>query len=490
MKSHNIGANMQPWQKSRSPLYFYNKEKESHGGNATTTTTGTTATFSQVSSVLTRYSRKAGEIGSYMEAVENIEIDIDPADECDSDEGDIGMMEAIIDHIEGNAKELEMKINNEFDMILLALNERRKSLLLEVESEKQKKLNRLRDKRRHYARSFSCDLNESVTVSYRSSDDSILDTQRDARTIENLRPLQCGDMNLICEPTLYERLKSYGKIESCLASGIHSEAKGFGLNYSFVGEEASFQVVTRNSAMERAFSTEDHIKVTVKGPSDHIATAVISTKNNGVHSVKYTPTITGQYKIHVLVNNFELLESPFSCEVLSKETLAFEQSSDVIAGIYDDWVLNKEETSALLENNDQSGAVIFGTRSFSKGKHGWKVKFTSACTGVDISIGVSQKTRIIDIDTQHTCTFRLSHIQHHSPRRNKASQRKMSTFQRETRTFFVLLDMDEVLLTIICCESEERKEIKIPTNTELYPCVFMVHQCKQTVCPRPLIAFS
>ena len=476
---------MQPWQKRESPLYSCNRDAASDRGATTT------PPCSQIRDVL---ARDSADIDGYLDAIDNIEIgkDLDGGGR-DLDERDKGLMKTLMEHIEMNAKSMEMKINSEFDMLVLMLNERRKTLLLELENEKNKKLNRLRNKRRKCARSFSrAMLNESMAPSScRPSDDSILDAQSDARTIENMRPLQCGDLNLVCEPTIYERLKNHGKIESSLASGIHSEAVGFGLNYSFVGEEASFQILTRDNAMDSVFEDEDNIKVVIKGPNDHITTAVINSKNNGVHYVKYTPAITGQYKIHVFVNQLELLKSPFSCEALSKETLVFEQGNNVLSGLDDNWVINKEETSALLENNDQSGAVIFGKRSFSVGKHGWKVKFTSACTGIDISIGVSQKTRIIDIDTQHTCNFRLNHIQCHSPsRRGKVSQRKMSTFHRQTRTFFVLLDMDEVLLTIICCETEERKVIRVPNKTELYPCVFMVHQCKQTVCPRPLIAFS
>ena len=478
---------MQPLQKAKSVLYSC---------GVTEMAEATTRHNNRVRCMLNRHSLKPTDNCGYLDAVENIEIDVDSDSARDFDEIDKGLMDSLMQHIELNAKNTEIKINSEFDMAILALNERRKMLLLEVENEKKKKLNRLRNKRRRCARSFpSAIVNESTAPYCRSNDDSILNTQRDARTIDNLKPLQCGDLKFVCESTIHERLESYGKIESSLASGIHSEAMGFGLNYSFVGDEASFQVVTRNNAMQRTFGNEDSIEVVVKGPNDQVLEAVINTKNSGMHTVKYIPTITGQYKIHVIVNKFELLESPFSCEVLSKETLVFEQGNDMLSGLDDDWVINREETSALLENNDQSGAVIFGKRSFSVGKHGWKVKFTSACTGVDISIGVSQKTRIIDIDTQHTCNFRLNntqnHIQSHSHlRRSKSSQRKMSTFHRETRTFFVLLDMEKVLLTIICCETEERQAITIPNKTELYPCVFMVHQCEQKICPRPLIAFS
>ena len=477
---------MHPWQKRESHSHFRKTETGLEKADAGA------RPCSQVQSVLTRFSPKTEELSGDLDSVDNIEIEIDSEGESEFEGGDKGLMESLMGHIEMNAKKIEMKINSEFDMLILALNERRKELLLEVENEKEKKINRLRNKRRKYARSFSRDIvNENTSAFCRSSDDSILDTQRDARTIENLRPLQCGDLKLVCEANVYEKLKYFGKIESSLASGIHSESMGFGLNYSFVGEEASFQVVTRNNSMDRTFADEDKIKVVIKGPNDQITTAVINTKNNGAHTVKYTPIVMGQHKIHVFVNKFELLESPFSCEVLSKESLAFEQGCDVLSGSDDGWVLNKEETSALLESNDKSGALIFGTRSFSVGKHGWKVKFTSACTGVDISIGVSQKTRIIDIDTRHMCTFRLNHSQHHSPlRRHRSSHRKLSTFHRETRTFFVLLDMDEVLLTIICCETDERRDIKLPIKTRLFPCVYMVHQCAQQVCPRPLVAFS
>lgn len=481
---------MHPWQNRESPSHFYTAAPRM--GKAE----DSARPCSQVRSVLRRFSQKTEQIASDLDSVDNIEIEFDSGSEEENrEDGDKGLMEGLMEHIDKNAKKMEIKVNREFDVLILALNERRKELLMEIENEKEKKINRLRNKRRKYARSFSRDtFSEIIGPCYRSSDDSILNTQRDARTIENLRPLQCGDLKLVCEPAIYEKLKAFGKIESSLASGIHSEAMGFGLNYSFVGDDTSFQVVTRNNTMDRTFADDDSIKVVIKRPNDQIIMAVINTKNNGVHTVRYTPNVMGQYKIHVFVNNFELLESPFSCEALSKESLSFEQSNDLLSGSEDGWVLNKEETSALLESNDQSGALIFGTRSFSAGKHGWKVKFTSACTGVDISIGVSQKTRIVDIDTQHTCKFRLNHSlheNHHFPmRRQRSSQRKLSTFHRETRTFFVLLDMEEVVLTIICCETEERQDIKIPQQTELFPCVYMVHQCTHKVCPRPLVAFS
>lgn len=452
---------------------------------------------SAVSSVLTRFSNSNEQLDKELDSLGNIEIEFDPDAEIEVEESDKGLMESLMEHIALNAQQTKIDINQEFDMLILTLNERRHELISQVDCEKEKKINRLRNKRRKYARSFCLDASdENITPipRCRSSDDLNLETERDARTIENLRPLQCGDLKLTCDAQMYDTLKEFGKIEDKLASGLHSEAMGLGLTYSFVGEEASFKVVTRDNAMNKTFSEEDNIKVVIRGPQEQVNTALINTKNNGVHTVIYRPSSIGMHKIHVFVNSFELMESPFSCETVSKENLAFEQELPVLPGSEntDGWVLNKEETSALLESNDQCGALIFGATSFTVGKHGWKIKFASACTGVNISLGVSQKTRIVDVDIQHTCNFRLDTASMgHSPLRRTRSNRKMSIFHRETRTFFVLLDMDDGILTIICCETEERKDIGIPKDTRgLFPCVYMVHECTKSVCPRPLVAFS
>ena len=450
---------------------------------------------SKASSVLTRV--KSEEENKEFDSVENFEIEFDPGDEICNEDPDKGIMESLMEHIEENAKNISIAINNEVDMLILALNERRKELLVEVAAERERKINRLRNKRRNYARSFCKDVSKENLGDdhrYRSNDDSILDTQRDARTVENLRPLQCGDLRLVCESSVYETVRAFGKIESSLASGVHSEAMGLGLSYSFIGEEASFNVVTRDNTMKKTFSGHDNIKVVVHGPAGQVITALINTKNSGVHTVKYIPTVLGYLKIRVFVNKLELIESPFTCEAFSKESLSFEQGELQLPGLdnHDGWVLNKEETSALLESNDQAGALIFGTQCFSGGKHGWKIKFTSACTSVNISIGVSPKTRILDIDIKHTCMFSLDSVNvGYSPRSKSKPRRKLSTFHRESRTFFVLLDMEQEMLTIICMETEERKHINIPmVIRNLYPCVYMVHDCTKNVCPRPLIAFS
>ncbi len=464
---------MLPWQELAASTNLQKKD--------TSVSFRTTA----VGSVLTRISQDpdSTEGSSNSDSwVDKIEIEVDSDGDFEADDPDKGLMESLLEHIDKNAQKIKQVINSEIDALILSLNERRKELLLQVDDEREQKLNRLRNKRRRYARSYCRDVESQPQFGRcRSTDDLKLETARDSRTIENLRPLQCGDLKITFDSQTYDSLKRFGKIEDSLASGLHSEAIGLGLDYSFVEEEASFKVITKANTMDRTFSDEDKINVQIRGPNDQVVTALINTKNNGVHTVRYRPVSIGHHRIHVYINKFELLESPFSCETFSKENLAFEHDIAMISASLnqtEDWVLNKEETSALLETNNQSGALIFGAKSFSKGKHGWRIKFTSACAGVGISIGVSLKTRVVEIDTKYTRHFKMDSVLNTRPvARHARPHRKLSTFHRQTRSFYVILNMDEGLLTIVCCDTEERYNVSIPREAKhLYPCVYMVHE--------------
>eukprot|EP00794_Sanderia_malayensis_P007887 gene7888-8740_t len=428
--------------------------------------------------------------------VDNTDDEVDSEGDFDVEEPDKGLMETLMEHINQNANNVKQDINSQVDALIQTLNERREELLLQVDHEREQKLNRLRNRRRRCARSYckGVEMLQGQPGRRRFSEDLSVETARDARTVENLRSLQCGDLKISFDEQIYDHLKQFGRVEDSLASGLHSEAIGLGLFYSFMEEKAIFQVITKNNTMNKTFTDDDKIQIKIEGPNEQAVTAMINTKNNGVHTVSYKPTSIGHHRIHVYVNQFELLESPFVCETFSKEDLAFERRVEFLSASLnqtDDWVLNKEETSALLETNNQSGAMIFGAKSFTTGKHGWRVKFTSACAGVKIAIGVSFKTRIVEIDTRYTRHFKMNPVTTMPYGRNTRSHRKLSTFHRQTRLFYVILNMDECLLTVVCCEREEHYDITIPKHANnLYPCVYMVHECANGVCPRPVVAFS
>ncbi len=198
------------------------------------------------------------------------------------------------------------------------------------------------------------------------------------------------------------------------------------------------------------------------------------------------------------VNNLELPSSPFCCHVYEKEKLTFDKEPLLTHGSHLDacgqaaWIIQKDARSALLTKSSSAGAIIHASQMFSARKHAWKVKFISACPMVRICLGVSSRTNIFDVDIEHTCDFNLG-ITKYGPKsesRTSRSKRRSSIYKRESRTYMVLLDLKNKRLTIVCCDTEEGKNLKLPEQSDgLYPCVFMTHECKNEECPRPVVTF-
>ena len=407
--------------------------------------------------------------------------------------------------IERNLLDTKEKINQTFDKLAAVMDERRKELLRKADFAREKKINILRAERRKHTHSVGEVQIEdghshlALSKSYSTSMKSLIDTQDGA--LNGLSNLQGGTLRFSYDKNIIDNIKSIGEIEITKASALHSKASGLGLNYTFADEEAHFEIVTRDQCMRDSFRDDDEIKVKIidpKGQEIESTLKGIPTPDcQSKHVVTYTPANPGVHKVHVLVNKLEMLGSPFSVMTFRKEKMTFDSetylTSDGLLESKDSYIVQKGQTSALLTEKGSSGAIIFGAEPLSSGKHAWKVRFTSACPSLHTSVGVSSRTNVFDVDIEHTCEFEMNNVNNksHRPLRKTRSARKLSSFQRTSSTYMVVLDLDSKTVRILCCESQEGKTLKVPDNFDaLYPCVYMTHQCsKGSHCPRPMVAF-
>ena len=424
------------------------------------------------------------------------------------------VLELLQNDVERNVIYTKRKVEFVIDTLMESLEKRRKELLEEITLEGQKRKAFLKMERRKLIKSHSTqDIwqdeipNERLNPPSRSrrahtiGSESYLDELNETRKSEYFKQYQAGTMRFSFDNHLLESVKTFGRIDSSLASALHSEASGLGLHYSVLSEEAQFNIVTRDHEMNESFLEEDVIEVRTVGLSGEKYNTVVKTQTTGNHIATFCATQPGPYEISVFVNSLELLQSPFHGYAYVKECLTFDSEAYLTSEGYLDsdgaFTVQKGEASALLTKSDtSSGALIFGSTSFTDGKHAWKVKFTSACPSVCTCIGVSSRTNVFDLDIEHTCSFELSASLSlrngaHTPLRRTRSGRKSSIFERSSRTYIVFLDLEGKLLNVACCETDEDKCIILPDSlTKVYPCVYMTHSCPNPVCPRPIVAFT
>lgn len=351
-----------------------------------------------------------------------------------------------------------------------------------------------------------------------------------------------------------ETFSSIGSLKSSLSSPQFSVAKGLQYGIALVGETVRFEVHTKNTRNEIEFNSCDDIKCQIIGIIGKVTdvtrqVALQRSLSNGrvvsstssqtslhkFYSYVFTPQEAGKYEVRITINGVEMKSSPYACSVYPKVNLTFDvksspgekseinllkttpetvssmkctstlesrrqamtsfrQNSEESDWVDESWIIQKGDKSSILRSVNDMPSYIYAMPSV-KGFCAWKVRVTSACDSIDLSIGVGTRSGIPDIDEHFACDF--PNNDRTKPQSNGGGRmqvRRTSSFTRVSTTYNVLLSTQEGIVRVICEQHEKDKTVKIDPSIlqkfEFYPFISMTHrhaQCSRQVCPRPQI---
>ena len=348
-----------------------------------------------------------------------------------------------------------------------------------------------------------------------------------------------------------ELLSSLGTLKSSLSSPQFSFAKGLQFGIGLVGEEARFEVHTRNIRNELEFNSCDDVKCQIIGISGQVTDVsrqvslqrslsngrfVSSSSQSTLHkfySYVFTPQHAGKYEVQISINGVEMKSSPFAYSVYPKvnltfdvkspgekineinlgrtspdevamkaastlksrrQAMSFRQNSEESDWVDNSWIVQKGDKSSILRSVNDVPSYIYAMPSV-KGFCAWKIRVTSACESIDLSIGVGTRSGIPDLDEHFSCDFTNNERDKIQPNSGGRMQvRRTSSFTRVSTTYNVLLSTQEGIVRVICEQHEQNKSVTIDPSIlekfEFYPFISMTHrhaQCSRQVCPRPQI---
>jgi len=102
-------------------------------------------------------------------------------------------------------------------------------------------------------------------------------------------------------------------MEAASVSPANCTASGAGLHAANAGEEAVFEVFTKDKNNNNLLSGGDSVASFLQGP-EKINVAIVD-NNDGSYNAKYTVRSVGDYKLHVVVDGKPIHESPFAVVV-------------------------------------------------------------------------------------------------------------------------------------------------------------------------------
>ncbi|XP_015779100.1 PREDICTED: E3 ubiquitin-protein ligase TRIM71-like [Acropora digitifera] len=109
--------------------------------------------------------------------------------------------------------------------------------------------------------------------------------------------------------------KKFDIFDQILVTKTDSSMCSVGFDYSEIGRESKFVVVTRDSDGLQCYQLNDQFKVDILTPEgDHLKT-VLKDSKDGKYTVTYTPQCVGQHSFEILVNGQPLTGSPCFVQV-------------------------------------------------------------------------------------------------------------------------------------------------------------------------------
>ena len=350
-----------------------------------------------------------------------------------------------------------------------------------------------------------------------------------------------------------ETLLSLGALKSSLSSPQFSFAKGLQYGIALVGETVRFEVHTKNTRNEIEFNSCDDIKCQIIGISGKVTdvtrqVALQRSLSNGrvvasntsqsslqkFYSYVFTPQEAGKYEVRISINGVEMKSSPYAYSVYPKVNLTFDvksspgerseidlskttpeevfsmkspstlesrrqamtsfrQNSEESDWVDESWIIQKGDKSSILRSVNDVPSYIYAMPSV-KGFCAWKIRVTSACDSIDLSVGVGTRSGIPDIDEHFSCDFTNNDRSKTQSNGGRMQVRRTSSFTRVSTTYNVLLSTQEGIVRVICEQHEQDKTVRIDPSIlkkfEFYPFISMTHrhaQCSRQVCPRPQI---
>jgi len=495
------------------------------------------------------------------------------------------MIDQLLEQCSDNFHHVQRDIELEFKRIHTALDNRKKELIEESRSIRDKKIETLKQSKRDCLKSKSvlsissysplnssdndsdngtasssrrnsgehdeCLQQNGILEPWKSSTNSQEQMQKTiGNAFEKLKRqenifsevLEEGNASFVFNEESLETISSIGQIKCSLSSPQFSFVKGLQFGIALVGETVHFEVHTKSFSNEASFNSKDQVnceifnlngetmeaqnRVTLHRSLSNgrvISPACSHSTIHRFYTYNFTPQVAGKYEIRISINNVELKSSPISYSVFPKVNLAFDlkspeerkeinlvhgnslekrrqtmskrQSSEESDWMDQNWIVQKGDKSSILRSVDNVPSYIYASPSV-KGFCAWKIRVTSACESISVSVGVGTHSGIPDIDEHFSCDFKIkpSSQKKINSIGGRMQVRRTSSFTRISIMYDVLLSSAEGIVRVICEQNEEDKVVRIDPELmerfELYPFISMIHKsdmCQRQVCPRPQI---
>jgi len=291
----------------------------------------------------------------------------------------LNMIEGLISQTENNFINIENDINETFQRLKQALDNRRNDLITQAKTQCDKKRESLNESKRRCENSRKtvsrqssvsdndiCNLSNGCTLPNghkrirRSSVDDHDDILQENKILE---PWRNGDETTDCDSLtkslnelpndvfsdlleegnlvfkvneeFIESFTRIGELKENLSSPQLSFVKGLSKGFAIVGDEVKFEVYTRNIKDEFTLNDKDNVEIKIfNSDNENIVVDNMSSKSklklkttlnaNKCYQPSFTALKSGLYNIHVKINSVEINDSPISYYIYSKQNLTFD----------------------------------------------------------------------------------------------------------------------------------------------------------------------
>lgn len=382
-----------------------------------------------------------------------------------------------------NIVSLRGEITEYCDALITRINRRRDELLNELEGIRQGK-------------AFCIDKSEFVVTSA-----TVAEVRAKKSILNDAQIVTIGScLRFIPDSTLSGLIDNYGKIDEERASAANSRVSGLDLEYAIVNEPIQFELETRNKDGDLSWVEQDRVVVQIKqqNSNEDLTDCIIQNRCNGTYAVMSELPHVGTYHINIYVNNNLITGCPLYIKSVERKDIKFIESEDQDDVVQ--WSINSEKT-ALVGKSEKYQLLNFST-ACSSPAHAWKVKVTTACKRIKMKFGYAYNMRYVPDLREEFCKkidfsellaqTQFGYLPTRSHRSGSGShqrkkERKQSTYERNTLTFFIVQDTLKKLVHIAIEELKIYHTISYNEHKFLEPFIGIKHFCTNSACPRPTL---